>query len=139
MTVRWPWVSRELLDEVRGERDRLVKDNAELRDLLMRMKLAGGSLVLLRDGAGAPARGKAPARELTVFERIVAQDPRAKADPRLAAHLLRWADDQMRNVPPDQWDERHAQVEAQLRSWRDAKEDDDDDDDEHGDQMVRIA
>lgn len=37
MSVRWPWVSRSTLEEVRGERDRLREANDELRDQLIRL------------------------------------------------------------------------------------------------------
>lgn len=35
--IRWPWVARSTLEEVRDERDRLREQNAELTDQLVRL------------------------------------------------------------------------------------------------------
>ena len=131
--MRWPWVSRALLEAERRRTDTiervLGKRADELRNDLTRervrtAKLTAAIIRLKRDGAVLlPERALTMTRrEPTAFEKAVDDNPRARADGRLRAHLLRYAEDQMRKHPERDQEE----IAEEIRNWSVATHDDDD-------------
>lgn len=65
--MRWPWVSRELLDEVRGQLDKSEKECERLTKLLEEKKATPPSNVTVEEDAKS---AKQPVAGSTPFDRI---------------------------------------------------------------------
>lgn len=134
MPFRWPFVARSLLDRAElahAETSALhAQREKELRADLLSERIRTANLTALvvrlkRDGAvllpPQSTQGKPDRREPTAIEKAIDDNPRFRRAPGLAAHSLKWANEQIKAGVSEE------DVTERLRAWGQADHDDDDD------------